>query len=83
VVGIGGSIVLIAIGAILAFGVTASIAWLDVRIVGWVMMIVGAIGLAFAISYWRNRPIEMLTQVPGQDYSESGKGTTDSPPDQA
>lgn len=81
--GIGGSIVIIAIGAILAFGVTVSIAWLDLRIVGWVMMIVGVIGLAFAISYWRNRPIEMLTQVPGRDFGESEEGTTDSPPDKA
>lgn len=82
-VGIGGSIIIIAIGAILAFGVTATFAWLDVRIVGWVMMIVGVIGLGFAISYWLNRPIEMLTQVPGRDYSESEEGTTDNPPDKA
>lgn len=77
-VGIGGSIVIIAIGGILAFGVTGSIAWLDIRVVGWVLMIVGAIGLAFAISYWRNRPIEMLTHVPGRDFSEAEEGAKDS-----
>lgn len=67
-VGISGSIVLITIGAILAFGVTASIGWLDVWVLGWVLMIVGAVGLIVTLSFWRSRPKEVLTNVPGRDF---------------
>ncbi len=43
--GIGVSIFLLAIGAILAFAVDASISGLDIRVVGIILMISGAIGL--------------------------------------
>ena len=36
--GIGGSIFLIALGAILAFAVEADLGWLDLSVVGWVLM---------------------------------------------
>lgn len=43
--GIGVSIFLLALGAILAFAVDASISGLDIRVVGIILMVAGAIGL--------------------------------------
>jgi hypothetical protein len=46
---IGGSLFLIAVGAILAFAVTASVAGIDLQTVGWILMIVGVIGLILGL----------------------------------
>ena len=57
--GIGVSIFLIAIGAILAFAVNAEISGLDIDVVGVILMVGGAIGLLlslFVIDSWRRRP---------------------------
>jgi hypothetical protein len=51
-VGIGVSIFLIAIGAILAFAVTASVSGVDVQAVGWILLIVGLIGLVLSMIFW-------------------------------
>jgi uncharacterized protein DUF6458 len=55
---IGTSIFLIAIGAILAFAVTATLAGVDVHVAGLILMIVGAIGLVvslFETAVWSDR----------------------------
>ena len=46
---IGGSIGLIVLGAILAFAVTADIAGVNVNVVGYILMIGGAVGLVFGL----------------------------------
>jgi hypothetical protein len=51
-VGIGVSIFLIALGAILAFAVTAEVAGLDVQTVGWILLAVGVIGLVLSMIFW-------------------------------
>jgi uncharacterized membrane protein len=43
--GIGFSIFLLALGAILVFAVNATVAGLDISIVGWILMAAGVIGL--------------------------------------
>lgn len=43
--GIGGSIFLIAVGAILAFAVEAEISGLDIAVIGWILMGAGVLGL--------------------------------------
>ena len=55
--GIGVSIFLIAVGAILAFAVNASVSGLDIAVVGYILMIVGVIGLIMTAFIWgpRNR----------------------------
>jgi hypothetical protein len=53
--GIGGSIFLIALGAILAFAVEANLGWLDINVVGWVLMIAGFAGLVLTMWFWQNR----------------------------
>jgi len=47
--GIGASIFLIAVGAILAFAVNASVQGLDLAVVGYILMIVGVLGLAMTL----------------------------------
>jgi hypothetical protein len=44
--GTGTGLVLIAVGAILAFAVTATVGFLDLQAVGWILMIVGVVGVA-------------------------------------
>jgi uncharacterized RDD family membrane protein YckC len=44
--GTGTGLVLIAIGAILAFAVTTSVGFLDLQAVGWILMVVGIVGVA-------------------------------------
>lgn len=53
--GFGGSILLIALGAILAFAVKADVGWLDLSVVGWVLMLAGIIGLAMTAWFWQSR----------------------------
>ena len=47
--GIGGSVFLVAVGAILAFAVNATVSGLDIAIVGWILMIAGIVGLALTL----------------------------------
>ena len=47
--GIGTSIFLLAVGAVLAFAVTASVSGISLTAVGVILMIAGAIGLAVAL----------------------------------
>ncbi|MFV2102558.1 DUF6458 family protein [Micromonospora sp. LOL_024] len=53
--GIGGSIFLIALGAIFAFAVEAEVGWLDLSIVGWVLMLAGVAGLVTTLFFWNSR----------------------------
>ncbi|HEU4425071.1 MAG TPA: DUF6458 family protein [Pilimelia sp.] len=62
--GIGGSIFLIALGAILAFAVNASIGWLDLQVVGWVMIFAGIAGLILTMWFWQSRRRTIVTQAP-------------------
>ncbi len=48
--GIGGSIFLLALGAILAFAVDAQFSGIDINTVGYVLMAAGLIGLVITIA---------------------------------
>lgn len=50
--GISFSLLLLAAGAILAFAVQDNVAELDLGAIGWVMMVVGIIGLLFSLLFW-------------------------------
>ena len=47
--GIGASVFLIAVGAILAFAVNASVQGLDIAVVGYILMIAGVLGLGLTL----------------------------------
>ena len=53
--GIGASIFLIAIGAILAFAVNADLGGVDINVIGWILMVVGALGLVMTALIWGRR----------------------------
>ncbi|MGW5556598.1 DUF6458 family protein [Micromonospora sp. NPDC003944] len=53
--GIGGSIFLIALGAIFAFAVEADLGWLNLAVVGWVLMLAGVAGLLATLYFWSSR----------------------------
>lgn len=53
--GIGVSIFLIALGAILAFAVNFAVSGLDINVVGYILMIVGVIGLIMTAFIWGPR----------------------------
>jgi uncharacterized iron-regulated membrane protein len=74
-VGIGGSIFLIAFGAILAWAVHAHLGVLDLRVVGYVLMVAGLLGLLLTIYYWNRRrttvtPVPVERQLPEPRYGE-------------
>ena len=48
--GIGASLFLIAVGAILAFAVTAEVSGLDIEVVGWILMALGGVGILLSCS---------------------------------
>jgi len=53
--GIGVSIFLIAVGAILAFAVNVTVSGLDINVVGYILMIAGVIGLIMTAFIWGPR----------------------------
>lgn len=50
--GIGVSLILIAAGAILAFAVNAEVSGLEIRTVGWILLIVGIVGALISVMFW-------------------------------
>ncbi|MPZ25203.1 MAG: hypothetical protein GEV12_01790 [Micromonosporaceae bacterium] len=53
--GIGASIFFIAVGALLAFAVDYQLWWLDITVAGWVLMVVGVLGLLLTLLLWSRR----------------------------
>jgi protein-S-isoprenylcysteine O-methyltransferase Ste14 len=64
--GIGASVFLIAIGALLAFAVrdTTLGGWLDLNTAGWVLIVVGAIGLIVALIIWGSHRRSTVVEQP-------------------
>ena len=50
--GIGVSLILIAVGAILTWAVTATVSGIDLTVVGVILMIVGGVGLILSMLFW-------------------------------
>jgi hypothetical protein len=53
--GIGVSVFLVALGAILAFAVEFDISGLDMNAIGYILMLAGAIGLVMTLVVWGPR----------------------------
>jgi cytochrome b len=49
---IGAALFTIAVGAVLAFAVTAEVAGIDIQVVGYILLAIGALGLVFGL--WMN-----------------------------
>jgi hypothetical protein len=50
--GIGVSLILIAVGAILTWAVSASTSGIDINAVGVILMIVGLVGFVLSLAFW-------------------------------
>jgi hypothetical protein len=53
--GIGASVFLLALGAVLAFAVHATVSGIDINVIGWVLMVAGVIGLAMTAAIFGRR----------------------------
>lgn len=62
--GIGTSIFLIAVGAILTFAMDATVGGVDLDIVGWILMAAGALGLVMTTLVWGRRREVVTTTEP-------------------
>jgi Domain of unknown function (DUF6458) len=68
--GIGGSIFLIAVGAIIAFAVRdQQLGPLDLTVVGWVLMLAGLAGLLITLWVWNSRKRRVVA-VPQAQHVE-------------
>jgi Domain of unknown function (DUF6458) len=52
---LGTAIVLLALGAILTFALRADVSGIDLQVVGWILMIVGALGIVLEVAVWGPR----------------------------
>ncbi|WP_299956033.1 DUF6458 family protein [uncultured Modestobacter sp.] len=52
---LGTGIFLLALGAILTFAVTAEVSGIDLDLVGWILMAVGALGILVELAVWAPR----------------------------
>jgi hypothetical protein len=77
--GIGFSIFLLAVGAILALAVQATIAGLDIHVVGWILMAAGVLGLVLTMVVFAPRRRRTVVQTRRVDAGLAG-GSTGLPP---
>ncbi|HEX9415992.1 MAG TPA: DUF6458 family protein [Gaiellaceae bacterium] len=48
------SLILIAVGAVLALAVNADVSGVNIHAVGWIVLIVGAVGLVLSMIFWQS-----------------------------
>lgn len=58
---LGGGIVLVVIGAILAFALNVQVTWIDLHLVGYILMIAGAVGIVLGIVLMSRRRRSVAT----------------------
>ncbi|MEA2460541.1 MAG: hypothetical protein QOH90_718 [Actinomycetota bacterium] len=61
--GIGASIFLVAVGAILTFALETEVSGIDLDTVGIILMVVGIIGLLFTMLVWGRRDVPVERTV--------------------
>lgn len=79
--GIGINIFLIAVGAVLTFAVNATVAGLDITVVGVILMLAGAVGLILTLAVFAPRRRRTVTETSGprsvDPNTTSSRVTTD------
>ena len=61
--GIGASILLLAVGAILTFAVDAQVAGVDIKVIGWILMGAGVLGLLLTLLFFAPRRRREVVEV--------------------
>jgi hypothetical protein len=72
--GIGVSIFLVAVGAILAFAVNVQTEGFNLNTVGIILMIVGGIGLLLSLLFWSSMPWGRRDETVITDHSHDAHG---------
>ena len=62
---LGTAIVLLALGAILTFALRVDVSGVDLQVVGWILMIVGALGIVLEVAVWGPRSRRRVTHTEG------------------
>lgn len=63
--GIAGSLLFIALGAVLAFAIQIeSVGVLNLTMIGWILMVIGLLGLALQFVSWRPRRPTLTPDIP-------------------
>lgn len=60
--GIGVGLFLIAIGAILTFALNIDISGFNLDVVGWILMLTGAVGIGLTLTVWKPRQRRVVTE---------------------
>jgi hypothetical protein len=74
---LGTAIVLLALGAILAFALRVDLSGIDLQLVGWILMIVGALGIVLELAVWGPRSRRRVTHSEG--YAAPGAPAAGAP----
>lgn len=77
---LGTGIVLIALGAILAFAVHVQLSGVDLRVIGWILIAVGALGVVLELAVWgphRRRSVTTDAYGRAPDGAPVRRSTTD------
>ena len=78
--GIGVSIFLLAVGAILTFALNVSVAGIDLDVVGWILMAAGALGLIITTIFWGNHRTRTTVASDPAGYSQVEERRDVTPP---
>ena len=73
---LGTSIVLLALGAILTFALRVDVSGIDLQIVGWILMIVGALGIVLELAVWGPRSRRQVTHTEAPPPGGAARRTT-------
>src|SRR3954471_1064067 len=69
---LGTAIVLLALGAILTFALRVDVSGVDLQVVGWILMIVGALGIVLEVAVWGPRSRRRVTHSEGYAAPAAG-----------
>jgi hypothetical protein len=72
---LGTAIVLLALGAILTFAVQFRVNGVDLGVVGWILMAVGALGVVLELVLWAPRRRRVVTT--NEPYAATGRTTVE------
>ncbi|WP_222262596.1 DUF6458 family protein [Modestobacter marinus] len=69
---LGTAIVLLALGAILTFALRVDISGVDLQVVGWILMVVGALGIVLELLVWGPRQRRVIRTAAYGDSAGGG-----------